>query len=210
MTEFETMKNDMNSNLYPSPPPGSPPPISIDCNKSEQYILSSPPPPTQDEIDRIRFNGVNIPKKQCLSCKIFKTQYDFMSNSPLPTLCFDCDSKDDDSNFDTMLKNGIGESQSVLVNFLLYDDKIRGVDDIEWNNFGYMDSDDEDFEDYEDDEERDQKQIDDKQEALEDCIWYRLNDWYKDIFDDAEYEIPTYSFKNETWALNVNNILKRR
>jgi hypothetical protein len=201
------MKNDMNSNLYPSPPPGSPPPISIDCNKSEQYIISLPPPPTQGCIERLRIMNENIPKKQCSSCKKELTVIMFMSNNPLPTLCCNCDTKDDDTYFDTMIKNGVGESQDKLVEFLLYDDRIRGVDDIEWNNFGYYDSDDDEFED---DEEREEHNNYQREEALQCFSWYRLNDYYKDIFDDEEYEIPTYSFKNETWVLNVNNILKRR
>ena len=165
MTEFETMKNDMNSNLYPSPPPGSPPPISIDCNKYEQDIISLPPPPTQDEIERLR------------------------------------------------IMNGVGESQDKLVEFLLYDDRIRGVDDIEWNDYGYENRSDINFpEEYDEDyvcsdEEEEHKNYQ-RNEALECYGWYRLNDSYKDIFNYNGDRRPTYSFKDEIWVLNVNNFLK--
>jgi hypothetical protein len=143
MTEFETMKNDMNSKLYPS------------INNEEE--------PTLD-----------------------------LSKGP----------------WEKIVKHGVSESQTKLVEFLLYDDNIRGVDDIEWNNFGYIDSDDDEFEDYEDDDERTQHNDYIQNEALQCFSWYRLNNYYKDEFDNNNHKIPTYSFKNETWILNVNNFLK--
>ena len=132
MTEFETMKNDMNSMLYPS------------INNDE------------------KLNIINL---------------------------------------DLMIKNGVGESQSLLVNFLLFDDNIMGVNDIEWNDYGY----DEDYL-LEDREEHKNYQ---KDEALQCFTWYRLNYYYKDVFDFNNHKIPIYSFKNETWILNVNNFLNK-
>tara|TARA_R110002167_G_scaffold43283_2_gene130854 strand:- start:49 stop:453 length:405 start_codon:yes stop_codon:yes gene_type:complete len=132
MTEFETMKNDMNSMLYPS------------INNDE------------------KLNIINL---------------------------------------DLMIKNGVGESQSLLVNFLLFDDNIMGVNDIEWNDYGY----DEDYL-LEDREEHKNYQ---KDEALQCFTWYRLNNYYKDVFDFNNHKIPIYSFKNETWILNVNNFLNK-
>lgn len=156
MTEFEKMKIDMNSMLYPS------------INNDET---------------------VKVPDDNKLFVR------DLVNKEHL----------------DIMIKNAVGESQSVLVNFLLFDEKIMGVDDIEWNDYGYeddilentfanSDSDDEDCEEHKNYQQN---------EALQCFSWYRLNNYYKDVFDFNNNKIPIYSFKNETWVLNVNNFLKK-
>jgi hypothetical protein len=154
MTEFETMKNDMNSNLYSS------------INNDEKVKV------TDDNKLLVR---------------------DLINKEQL----------------DIMIKNGVSESQSVLVNFLLFDDNIRGVNDIEWNDYGYEDDEylESIFGNCEDDE-REKCKNRQQDEALQCFSWLRLNNYYKDIFDFNNLKIPTYSFKNETWILNVNNFLK--
>ena len=109
----------------------------------------------------------------------------------------------DELSLEFLVREAVGQSQDKLVECLLYDDRISGVDDIEWNNFGYQDSDDEDS----DDEDRFTEE-DAKEEALAVCSWFRVNDDYKDSFDYNKHKIPIYKFKNEVWVLNIENFME--
>ena len=98
-----------------------------------------------------------------------------------------------------LTKNAVGNAQDNLVEFLLYDDKIRGIDNIDWNGYGLVNDDDE----YVDDKEY----MGVRDEALNICSWYCLNDCYKDSFDNNNHHIPIYKFKGEVWILNINNFM---
>lgn len=170
------MKNDMNDGLYPS--------------VRNVYVKKE------------------IEKKKCSLCEKEKELSMFRWN----TVCIECeeaeiivkeDEEEDELSLEFLVREAVGQSQNKLVEFLLYDDIIRGVDDIEWNDFGYEDSDDEDSDD--DNEESENYA---KYEALSCFSWFRLKEWYKDSFDYNKHKIPTYKFKGEVWVLNVNNFMK--
>ncbi len=100
-----------------------------------------------------------------------------------------------------MIESALGNRDSKLVEFLLFDDKIRGVDDIEWNNF----TDEEHDWDLDDEWEVPDDILDAVENRKDECLsiydWISVNDYFTDVFKNTVF--PTYTFKGRTWVLKT-------